>query len=196
LSKPNDALAGGDVASVIIARDAALDAEYVKRCQSLVAVAKRHDVAAIAVNDTVAMGRSGADGILVEQPDDGFRDLVARFSPQNIVGFSGNFTRHRALELGEAEPDFLLFGKIAGDIRANPHPKNLALGEWWSQIVEIPSAVMAGSDIESVVECAACGVEFVAVGKAVFDHGGGPREAVERANRILDDHAAILSQSL
>lgn len=56
-------------------------------------------------------------------------------------------------------------------------------------MIEIPCIVMAGSDIASVEAVAATGVEFVALSSAVFGEGIDPREAVARANALLDETA-------
>jgi len=129
--------------------------------------------------------------VFIETPGNDARELVARFSPQKIVGFGSAKDRHRALELGEANPDFVFFGRTDGDIRPEPHPKNLALAEWWSELVEIPGVVMGGSAVESVVECAATGVDFVALSLAILSHTDGPAAAVRRANELLDENAPI-----
>ena len=148
-------------------------------------------VAALVCDDTRIMGRCGADGIFVSRPDGTVKETVARFSPHKIVGCGGARDRHSALEIGEAAPDFILFGRLDGDIRPEPHPKNLALADWWSSMIEIPCIVMGGSAVESVVECATSGAEFVALGLAVFSFADGPGAAVAQANRLLDDHAPI-----
>ncbi|MGI9400896.1 MAG: thiamine phosphate synthase [Rhizobiaceae bacterium] len=189
------ALGAGDVASVILAREALEDGEYERYCDRLVPIIQKHGVAALVCDDTRVLGRSGADGIVIQQPDENYREIAARFSPQKIVGFGGSFNRHRALELGEANPDFMYFGKTDGDIRPEPHPKNLAIANWWSELVEIPCAVMGGSSIESIVECAASGAEFGVLGLAVFADTDGPGEAVRKANELLDEHAPIFMET-
>jgi thiamine-phosphate pyrophosphorylase len=186
------ALSGGDIASVILTGQGMAEADFAAHCNALVPLIKNAGVAALVANDTQIAGRSGADGILFEKPDDSFRDMLARFSPQKIVGFGGALTRHRSLELAEASPDFIFFGKTDGDIRREAHPKNLALGEWWAQMVEIPCVVMGGSTVESVVEIAACGADFAALGLGVFAHIDGPEAAVAIANELLEKHAPIL----
>jgi thiamine-phosphate pyrophosphorylase len=188
------ALDAGDVASAVITQDNLTEAAFARHCQELVPIIQARGVAALVCDDTRAAGRSGADGILVQQPDQDYREIAARFSPQKIVGFGGSLNRHRALELGEANPDFLFFGKVNGDIRPEPHPKNLALANWWSELVAIPCVIMGGSAVESVVECAASGAEFVALGLAVFADTDGPAEAVRRANELLDEYGPIFEE--
>jgi thiamine-phosphate pyrophosphorylase len=185
------ALQGGDVASVIILQGALDDAAYQKHCDPLLKIAQEAGAAALMACEPRIAARTGADGVFVETPGEGAKELVARFSPHKIVGFGGIKERHRALELGDANPDFIFFGRTDGDIRPQPHPKNLALADWWSHLIEIPCVVMGGSAVESVVECAASGAEFVALGLAVVSCTDGPREAVRRANELLDQHAPI-----
>ncbi len=187
-----EALAGGDVASVIMTQGSMDDASYQKYCEPLLKLAQEAGAAALMACEPRIAARTSADGVFIETPGEDARDVVARFSPHKIVGFGGAKERHRALELGEANPEFMFFGKTDGDIRPEPHPKNLALAEWWSHLVEIPCVVMGGSAIESVVECAASGAEFVALGLAVVSCTDGPREAVRRANELLDLNAPAL----
>ena len=186
-----EALAGGDVASVVLCAGDMDEAAFQRHCSALVPLVQQASCAALIAGDSRVMGRTQADGIYIEGPGNDFRDQVARFSPERIVGFGDVRNRHRALELGEANPDFLLFGRSDGDIKPEPHPKNLALAEWWAQMVEIPCVVMAGSAIESVVECAATGAEFVAASLAVFSHVDGPRAAVAKANGLLEEYAPV-----
>ena len=182
------ALMGGDVASVILARGELDPAGFLDHCQKLVPLAQAAGAAVLVADDTQAMGRSGADGVFVSQPGNELKEIVARFSPHKIVGCGGARDRHRALELGECNPDFMFFGRLDGDIRPQPHPKNLALAEWWSGMIEIPCIVMGGSDLSSVVECVASGAEFVALGLAVFACTDGPQAAVREANRLIDEN--------
>ncbi len=187
------ALSGGDVASVILSSEGMDPTAYLAHCQTLAPIAQKAGAAALVVDDTQAMGRSGADGLFLTRPGDDLKALVARISPQKIVGCGGARERHRALEFGEANPDFLFFGKLDGDIKPQPHPKNLALADWWSQMIEIPCIVMGGSAIDSVVECVASGAEFVSLGLAVFACTDGPEAAVREANRLIDETGAALS---
>lgn len=186
-----EALAGGDVASVILAAGEMGEGDFQRHCSALVPLIQQAGAAALISGDSRVMGRTDADGIYIEGSGNDYRDQAARFSPERIVGFGDVRARHRALELGEANPDFLLFGRGDGDIKPEPHPKNLALGEWWAQMVEIPCVVMAGSAIESVVECAATGAEFAAASLAVFAHVDGPGAAVEKANLLLEEYAPV-----
>ena len=186
-----DALAGGDVASVIvIARDA-----DERRAQARVAaVAKEahaRDVAVIVAGEARVAMRAGADGLHLEAAAVAeLAQAVEAAGGKIAVGADGARTRHDALELGEARPDYLFFGRFGYDTAPDPHPRNLALGEWWSEMVEVPCIVQAGAQIDSVREVAASGAEFVALSTAVFGGSMSPGDAVREANRLLDGGAA------
>jgi len=184
-----DALRGGDVASVIIPQYALDDDSFQKRAEVLVPIVQAAGAAALVAGDSRVAGRVKADGLHVIGGVEPLAEAVEKFTPKMIVGGGNADDRHKALEQGEANPDYIFFGKLEGDIKPEPHPKNVALGEWWASMIEIPSIVMGGSDVASVVAVAESGVEFVALRQAVFAHSGGAAQAVAEANALLDEKA-------
>lgn len=185
----HDALSGGDVASVILPQYGLGDSQFQERAAGLCPVVQEAGAAFIIAGDTRIAGRIGADGIHLETGRAGVEDAVAAAKGRMIVGAGGAKTRHEALQLGEAQPDYLFFGKFGFDTRAEPHPRNLALAQWWAQMVEIPCIAMAGNEIASTIAVAQTGAEFVALGDAVFAGATSPGEAVREANALLDEHA-------
>jgi thiamine-phosphate pyrophosphorylase len=190
------ALDAGDVASVVLdpaGRDAASFQLFAER---LVPVCRDREVAAVVADDTRCAGRVGADGLHLSGGDvEALREAARRFAPRLIVGASGFRTRHDALEAGEALPDYLLFGSFGDDRDAAPRAADLALAEWWAEIVEVPCIVLGGADVESLGEAVATGAEFVALSAAVFSDPApqGAAARVARANRLLDDVSAELA---
>ncbi|TCT42833.1 thiamine phosphate synthase [Martelella mediterranea] len=184
-----DALRGGDVASVILPQyDEAFDA-FQARAERIVPLIQNYDAAALIAGDTRVVGRVKADGIHIEGGAPEIAEAVERFAPRMIVGGGNAKERHQALEIGEANPDYIFFGLLDGDTHANTHPKNLELGEWWASMVEIPCIVMGGSEPASAVEVAHTWAEFVALGRAVFEAPGGPAAMVAQINAALDEKA-------
>jgi thiamine-phosphate pyrophosphorylase len=179
------ALAAGDVASLIITSAAPAPAVRQRIAEVLVPVAQRHGVAALVHNDTRIAGRSGADGVHVDTGLADLKDAAARLRPKMIVGAGGAGSRHEAMMLGEADPDYIFFGRLHGDSDDAMHPRTADLGAWWAPLFEIPAMVMAGGVLASVSEAAATGAEFVAVGRAVWEHPEGAAAAVTAANRLL-----------
>ena len=184
------ALNGGDVASLLIMADETDSGTFADICKDWVAMAQAKEIAVLVASDTQVAGRTDADGIYVESGGlEVLDEAIAGFSPHKIVGCGGIKERHRALEVGDRQPDFVLFGKLKGDIKPEPHRKNLALAEWWSNLIETPCVIMGGNEIDSVIDCATSGADFVALNKAVFEHADGPKEAVRQVNQLLEENA-------
>ena len=180
-----EALAGGDVASLIIAADPADPGHLQRAAEAFVPLAQQAGVAAIVHSDTRVVGRTKADGVLVDGGGADLSAAIAALHPKRMVGAAGLTSRHEALAAGEAEPDFLFFGRLDGDTGPGIFAKALDLAAWWSAVTVIPAIVMGGSTIASVREAAAQGIEFVALSRAVWDDPRGPRAAVAEASQRL-----------
>ena len=184
-----DALRGGDVASVIIPQYGLDDGAFQKRAEALVSIVQEAGAAALVAGDTRVVGRSKADGLHIVGGPDALAEAVEKFTPKLIVGGGNADDRHKALELGEVGPDYIFFGKLDGDIKPEAHPKNVALGEWWASMIEIPCIVMGGTEVGCVVAVAESGAEFVALRTAIFDNPAGAAAAVAEVNAVLDEKA-------
>ncbi|KQW29298.1 thiamine-phosphate pyrophosphorylase [Rhizobium sp. Root274] len=184
-----NALRGGDVASVIIPLYGLDDSEFQKHAELLVPVIQEAGAAALIVDNSRVAGRVKADGLHISGNAEALAEAVEKHAPKLIVGGGNAMDRHHALEMGEAQPDYIFFGKLEGDIKPEAHSKNVALGEWWSAMIEIPAIVMGGTDPSSVVVVAEAGVEFVALGKAVFEDPANAATIVARVNAELDEKA-------
>jgi thiamine-phosphate pyrophosphorylase len=183
------ALEGGDIASLILPAGELDDATFQALAEAIAKPAQAAGVAVVVAGDSRIAGRVHADGIHVEVPKRELADTIERLDGRMMVGAGGIKTRDDALELGEERPDYVFFGRFGYDTTPEPHPRNLALGAWWAQMIEIPCIVMGGSDIASVEAVAATGAEFVALSNAVFAEGADPAAAVARANALLDETA-------
>jgi len=184
-----EALSGGDVASVILPQYGLDDQAFQKRAETLVPIIQAAGAAAIIAGDSRVAGRVRADGLHLAGSLADLEEAIRKFVPKLIVGAGGVADRHQALEVGELRPDYIFFGKLDGDIKPEAHPKNLALGEWWASMVEIPCIVMGGSDAASALAVAEAGAEFVALRGAVFSNPEGTAKAVAEVNAILDEKA-------
>jgi thiamine-phosphate pyrophosphorylase len=184
-----DALRGGDVASVIIPQYDLDTATFQKHAEALVPIIQAASAAALVAGDSRVAGRAKADGLHISGNISEFEEAIEKFVPKLIVGGGNATDRHGALEVGELRPDYVFFGKLDGDIKPEAHPKNVALGEWWASMIEIPCIVMGGTDPASVVDVAAAGVEFVALRGAVFSDPAAAASIVAQVNALLDEKA-------
>ncbi|MBC7281758.1 thiamine phosphate synthase [Hoeflea sp.] len=184
-----DALRGGDVASVIIPQHDLDEKSFQKRCEALVPVIQAAGAAALVAGDSRVAGRVKPDGLHIEVGPTAMAEAVERHAPGLIVGGGNARERHSALSIGEAQPDYVMFGSISGDIKPEPHSKNLALAEWWADMIEIPCVVMGGTSTAFVEAMAQTGAEFIAFGKAVFAEPAEAPRIVAEINATLDEKA-------
>jgi thiamine-phosphate pyrophosphorylase len=183
------AVEGSDVASLILPAHDDGEAAFQRRAEAIVPVMQARGIAVMIGGDTRVAGRVGADGLHFEGRKAGLEELIEKFQGRMMIGAGGAKTRDEALELGEARPDYMFFGRFGYDTAPEPHRRNLALGSWWAQMIELPCIVMAGSDIASVRTVAETGAEFVALSNAVFAGDADPGERVTAVNALLDETA-------
>lgn len=185
----SDALRGGDVASVILPQYGLDDGTFQKRAERMVPIIQKSGAAALIAGETRVASRTGADGVHISGGIEEMKHALERFAPQMIVGGGRAKERHTALDIGELRPDYIFFGRLDGDIKPEPHAKNVALAQWWAQLIEIPCVVMGGQNLDSVAEIADTGAEFAALRQAVFADPAQAAMRVSEANALLDEKA-------
>jgi thiamine-phosphate pyrophosphorylase len=188
-AKFSAAIAGGDIASIILPQHGLDEASFQAFAERIVPIAQAAGIAAMIVDDTRIAGRVKADGIHIEGGKAALAEAIESFQAKMAVGAGGVKSRDDALARGEERPDYVFFGRFGYDNRPEAHQRNLSLGSWWAEMIEIPGIVMAGSDLASIETVAATGVDFVALSAAIFGDGVDPKAAVARANAILDETA-------
>ena len=189
------ALSGGDVASLLIPGYGADENELQARAERLTPLAQARGVAVIIAGEPRIAARVQADGVHVDGSKAELGDIIQKHQKRMMVGCGGAKSRDDALELGETQPDYIFFGRFGYDNKPEPHPRNLSLGRWWAQMIQIPCIVLAGSEISSIVDVVRTGAEFVALGSAVFAEGRDPAAMVAEANALLDAHAPALGEN-
>lgn len=189
-------LAGtGHVACCIIHGGETPEKEFLSFATQAVEACHSHDVPVLIADDTQIMGRSGADGLYLEKTRNDLDQMLEQFAPEKMVGAGGYKKKHSAMEAGEANPDFILIGRIGGDIRPEAHPKNIQMASWWSEIIDIPCVLLAGNSLESLIECAKAGSEFIAVDQAIWSGSNSALKNLEAAEKLLEEHAPILEEA-
>jgi len=183
------ALSAGDVASLIVPQYDADDVSFQAHAERLTQIAQAANVATVIAGEPRIAARVHADGMHLEGNADDLAEAISKYQSKMMVGCGGIKTRDEAMVLGETEPDYLFFGKFGFDNKPEPHPRNLSLGQWWSEMMQIPCIVLAGDDVASVVDVANTGADFVALGAAVFAEGKDPAKMVAEANALLDASA-------
>lgn len=179
---------GGDVASVIVPDHGLDERAYQRLLERLVPIGQGFGVAVIATGEARLAARTGADGVHVGGNGRAVAEAVKAHQDRMIVGAQAGKTRHNALEVGEARPDYVLFGKLAGDTHPQAHRVAMADAAWWAELVEVPGILMGGNDLDHLDAAAATGVDFVALSRAVLGPDVDAEAAVRTANEILARH--------
>jgi thiamine-phosphate pyrophosphorylase len=158
--------AASPVASVLIrpVGDATLDAETMR---SLIALAQKMGAAVLLVSDPARASALGADGVHVPLAQDvvqQFKDVRRNAGAGAIIGADAGRTRHDAMELGEADADYVAFG-IPPHVedRARAADRQLNLISWWSEVFEVPCVAFNVADAEHAHRLAEAGADFISV---------------------------------
>lgn len=186
LARLTDAFEAGDVASLIVPQYQLDEDQYQALLSQAVKIGQSHGAAVVAAGDTRIAGRCDVDGIHVVGGHTEVRTAIKEFGHKWIIGSGGAETRHAALTMGEEDPDYVLFGRFGQDMHAQPHKRNVALGEWWSNVVEVPCIVMGGNELSSLETAAETGADFVALSLAILGNEADPKTACAQANSVLE----------
>jgi thiamine-phosphate pyrophosphorylase len=174
----------GGVAAVLLRLATADERTLVNHVKALAPAAQDNGVAALIaaqgeVDAAAVAVRGGADGVHTTAGAEEVRRLRARMKDR-IVGVGNLRSKHDAMEAGEAEADYLLFGEPRADGSVPPLDTVIERTAWWAEIFETPCVAYAPR-LEDVPALARTGAEFVALGDAVWMHPDGPRAAVAAA---------------
>ena len=137
--------------------------------QPLLEICRERDVAFI-VNDSIALAkRLGADGVHLGQSDGDPREAREELGREAQIGVTCHASRHLAIEAGEAGADYVAFGAFyPSDTKQTEHRAELALLEWWSEMVEIPSVAIGGIRPDNCRSLVEAGADFLAVSGAIW----------------------------
>ena len=183
------ALSGGDVAGVIIPPYSLDNSAYKYHLQNLIPKIQSNNVSAIVVDDINLALQLRANGLHLTQIHQHISNVIKELREKMFIGIGNLDTRHKSLEAGENQPDYVFFGKFGEDKHNHCHKKTIDLCHWWSELIEIPCIIPAGSSIENILEAANTGADFVGLSKAIFGKPDSAREMVTRANLILENNA-------
>lgn len=184
-----ETLAAAPVAAVLLASGGSLD-ERQSLAEPLVPLIQQAGAAALVLDDTRIAGRIGADGVHMTTGQSHLETAIRSLRPKRIVGAGSISSRHTAMEAGEADADYLFFGKPHGDAFPEPHPRAVELAEWWADLMEIPGVLMLGSALEHLQEAVATRTAFVGAHRIIWDDPAGAPDAMRRLHEGLRPKAA------
>ena len=181
------ALGAGDVACVLLRFAPPDEGSRKKICRVLAPLAQDRGAALLLADDVQLVARAGADGAHVTGPGENFDAAMESLKPERIVGLGGLATRDEAMDAGEKDIDYIMFGDL--DPGGESAESVLERAAWWAEIFNVPCIGVA-HDLAEVAALAKTGAEFVALGPMVFSDPRGPAAAVAQAQGALDQAEA------
>lgn len=180
------ALDAGDVAALQIRLKDAPDAVIAAAVDALSPIAKTRGVAVILNDRPDLAARSGCDGVHLGQSDAPLAEARRIMGREAMIGVTCHDSRELAMEAAEAGADYVAFGAFfptaTKETVHRPDPEILTI---WQETVEIPCVAIGGITAENAGGLARAGADFVAVSAAVWNHAGGPAQAVREFDRAL-----------
>jgi thiamine-phosphate pyrophosphorylase len=147
-----------EVAALLLRRGTLSENAYKTLVKSIAPLAQQAGAAVLIEGEPGLVRLLGVDGLHVAGDVAAVRGAVDTLKPQMIVGAGEIQSRDDAMEKGELEVDYILFGPLSGAIS----PAEREMARWWAETMEIPSVL---SDPEAGYgKYDAEGCEFIGVG--------------------------------
>ena len=182
-----EALAGGDVASLQLRLKDCEDDAIRRAARVLKPIAQDHGVAFIMNDRPDLAAELDCDGVHVGEEDAPYAEARHLLGPDRIVGVTCGASRDRAITGAEAGADYVAFGaffpsttKAATKYRATPE-----LLRDWSETTVVPCCAIGGITQENCGPLVEAGADFLAVIGAIWSHPRGPRAAVAEFNEVF-----------
>jgi thiamine-phosphate pyrophosphorylase len=162
------ALAALPFAAVLIR--AAGDDALTRAGKALVPIVQKAGAAAILhePSDARLVARVGADGAHYGHGSNTLTAAIETLKPSRIVGVGGLKTRHEAMEAGERDIDYVMFGEPRADGTLPEFDRVLERAQWWADIFNTPCVAYAPA-LAAIPAIAATGAEFIALGPWTFE---------------------------
>ncbi len=177
------ALAGGDVACLRLRLLGADDGAIRRAAAVLMPLCHARDVAFLIDDRPDLAAAMKADGAHLGDAG-AYWDARAELGSAGIVGVDCGGSKHRGFEAAELGADYVSFGPFFAPA-AEPHA-DVDLLRDWSETMTVPCVAAGGVTLDNAPALIAAGAEFIAIGRAVWQHPAGPGAAVAAFNRRFD----------
>ena len=183
-----EALAGGDVASLQLRLKEVDDGAVRHAARVLQPIAQQRGVAFIMNDRPDLAAELDCDGVHVGEEDAPYGEARRLLGPERIVGVTCGDSRHRAVVAAEAGANYVAFGaffpsmtKAGAKFRATPE----VLRDW-SETTIVPCCAIGGITQENCTPLVESGADFLAVIGAIWSYPKGPRAAVRDFNALFN----------
>lgn len=185
------ALAAGDVASLQLrlkSGDGMIDMQATRHVAGAVMAMAQEAGVAVLINDSPELAKElGADGVHLGWDDMDIKTVRKLLGQDAIVGATAKNSYHKAMQAGEDGADYVAFGAFyPTNTKAETVPAELELLQVWQAAMLVPCVAIGGITPANAAPLVTAGADFLAVSAGIWDHDGGPAEAVRAFNALLD----------
>ena len=177
------ALAGGDVAAVLLTTTGQEDSDNVLRSliEALRPAAQEAGAAFLLQNYPELAAATGCDGVQIDSGRKALRSARDLLPESAILGAACGHSKHEAMVAGEMGVDYVAFGRGGSD----PQPADLELLDWWQEMMLIPAVAQGARSLAEAEEQADAGADFIILDAPVWEDRDGPAAAVAWFERQL-----------
>jgi thiamine-phosphate pyrophosphorylase len=177
------ALAAGDIVCVLLRFGAPDEGTRKKIIKALLPLVQKAGAVLLVPDDAQLAARAGAEGVHMTGLGEAFDEALASMKPDRIVGIGGLPDRDAAMEAGDSDVDYLMFGDL--EPGGEDAESTLERTSWWAEVFNVPCIGVAHEQGE-VAALARSGAEFVALGPKFFADPRGVAASVAQAQAELD----------
>jgi thiamine-phosphate pyrophosphorylase len=180
------ALGAGDVACLQLRLKDVSDDEIARAVETLMPIARKHDVAFILNDRPDLAAKLGCDGVHIGQQDASYDAARAAMGRERIVGVTCHGSKDLAFDAGEAGADYVAFGAFFPTATKEVQFRaEIELLAWWAQFMTVPTVAIGGITTRNAPALVEAGADFLAVSSGVWNHAQGPAAAVREFNGLL-----------
>jgi thiamine-phosphate pyrophosphorylase len=173
------ALKAGDVAAVLLPASDGDETVVRAAIEALCPIAQAADAAFVVEGRADLAVEFGCDGVQVPASPGTLRSVRRALGDDMIVGADCGDSRHLGMVAGEMDVDYVCFDAAATDVLA-----------WWAELMEVPCVAYGGVTLDNAPALIEAGVDFLAVGDAVWTASTGPAAAVKAFDKLIADAEA------
>ena len=177
------ALASVAVAALLLPRGSRGENAYKDFVKAIAPIAQAEGCAVLIEGEPGWARLLGADGLHVFGSGKALaatKSAASALKPQLIVGAGPATSRHDAMNLGELDIDYVMFGPTEGELTTEARD----MASWWAETMEVPAVLSDPQADGDTVDPAGC--EFVAVGESVWKAPQGAAIALSEIAQRLE----------
>lgn len=156
-----------EVACVRLALGSSDEGRISKAADALREITHDRDVALVIDSHIQLVERLGLDGVHLNDGARSVRQVRKELGDEAIVGcYCGN-SRHDGMTAGELGADYISFGPVGDTPLGDGRRAELALFEWWSEMIEVPVVAEGALDTDLIRKLAPH-TDFFGIGDEIW----------------------------